>query len=156
MANNTTEINFKNNKLHPLSINILKRQRYDFSKFNNDEILFFEYLILYSSFVEFKEFYRCDKKILEDTNLKRTVLNKAKEKFVAMGFLKIEIKGLPVVTHYNINYNILLNKLNEIYKTEFIEDIKGNFIDFQKKKNPKPIIKNSNAEVIPIYRRKIS
>lgn len=145
MTNNILDNDFKNKDLHPLSINISKLQKYDFTKFSIDEILLFEYLILYSSFCGFKEFYRSNSNILRDINLKRSRLEKAKKKFIKLGFLKIEIKGLPAVTYYFIDYNILITKLDSIYKPEYIKEIISNLKEFYKNKKTKKVNENTNT-----------
>ncbi len=122
-----------NEDRNPYCTNLRKRQRFNCKKMNNDDIIFFEYILLMSSQFGLKEFYRSDAVVLRDTFIKRTRLRNSKDKFIALGFLSIEIKGNPSIQFYTIHYDLLLKNLGSIYQPEFIDDMKKYLIEDMRK-----------------------
>lgn len=122
-----------NSDLHPLCTNILKLKRFNFDKIDSQEILFFEWLIINYVNFGFKEFYRSDTNLFYDIGLKRTKLKNTRKKFLELEFLNIEVKslpGYPVVHFYTIDFDILLCKLDLIYKKEYLDEMIFNYKDF--------------------------
>lgn len=119
--------------IHPLSLNFKKFQRYNFEVLSIEDVIFFEYILICFVSFGYKEFYKSDIQILKDTNIKRTRLRGAKQKFESMGILSItvkKIKGNPPIQYYIFNPKILLIKLENIYLKEYCESMMIYFFSF--------------------------
>lgn len=150
MDSKTNSKKYKSKDLHPLSLNIIKRKRFNYFNVDYSEILFFEWLIVYSSRYGFKEFYRSNANIYKDIGLKRAKIERARNKFKKLGFLKTEVKGVPAVQHYLIEFDILLNCLDNIYKNEFIDEMRECFVDFYNIKKTNGEKQNLKKETVPL------
>lgn len=130
------KVNNNENK-HPFSVNILNLQRFDFKKFKFDEVLLFEYLIITGKHFDFKEFYKSNKVISEETSLKPSRINSIKKRLIDQGFIQTRLQGTPCTTYYTLDLEKIINSLDQIYKPEFVSEIKDNFQKWKSERNIK-------------------
>ena len=60
---------------HPLAINIRKLQRYNYSYFGCEEVVFFEYMVVKGNAFKHKPFYHSSETIFNETSIKKQSLN---------------------------------------------------------------------------------
>jgi hypothetical protein len=136
---------------HPLAINILKIQEYDFSKTKLDEVVFFEWLVIKRISFGTDTFYYQQRRITEEIGIKRTRLETIRTTFLGYGLV--------------IEHSIIYNTVNYTVSLEFIKK----FIDagvkkeFQKPKflnlgklhfnTEKPISKNERKKIDDLISR---
>ena len=101
---------------NPMSINILKLQRYNFNFFKLDEVVFFEYIVVKAQAFGFGQFYHSTATIEKETGLKRHKLDSIIAKFKKLGILNIELKGFPTVKHFTVNFTIIKSLLPQIFQ----------------------------------------
>lgn len=101
---------------NPMSINILKLQRYNFKYFSLEEVVFYEYLVIKAQSFGFKQFYHSTATIENETGLKRHKLDSIIAKFKKNGILDVEIKGFPLVKHFTVNFIKIQSLLTQIYQ----------------------------------------
>lgn len=109
-------VKIKKIDLNPLSINILKLQRYNFNYFTLEEVVFFEYLVVKGKSFKFKPFYHSTATIAQETGIKRTRLTTIIRKFEEAGFIRVEVKGMPKVKHFTVDYEKISSSLDLIYR----------------------------------------
>lgn len=104
----------------PLSVIILSFEKYNFDFFTNDEVLFFEWLVVKSKSFGLKEFYHSAKQIHDQIGIKRDRLIVIQGKFVHLKIIDLIAKppngGFGNVTHYYVNHAKIVELLPEIYK----------------------------------------
>lgn len=102
---------------NPMAINIRKLQRYNFSFFTLEEVVFFEYLVVKAPLFKFKEFYHSTSTIAKEIGIKRSKLESIITKFGRMGLLSVEVKGFPKVKHFTVNFEKIRFFLPKIYQS---------------------------------------
>ena len=145
---------------HPLAVNCLKFQYYNFDFFSCQEIVLFETLIVLGgiSFKKKEEFFHSTKTLTDKTGIKKHTVSKSIERFEALGILDVEVKGMPRVKFYKMNWDKIIELLPEIYqfddfRKQFNESIEPLYDFFhlcagndQEKNNNKNINKYSKKE----------
>lgn len=96
-------LKIKNDK-HPLALNIMKFQRYNFNHFNCEEVILFEYLVVKGNAFKQNPFYHSSETIFKETGIKKHSLNSIIKRFTALKYISIEVKGMPKVKHFTIHY----------------------------------------------------
>lgn len=146
---------FKKEDKHPLAINALKLQRYNFNYFNCEEVVLFEYLVVKGmSFKTRDEFFHSTTTITNETGIKKHSLNTIIEKFKKLGIIEVVVKGMPRVKYFKVIYPKIIELLPNIYQsaengklsadfrkilTDFFQPLAENYL----KKN---IIQNNKKE----------
>lgn len=103
---------------HPLAINVMKLQRYNFNFFSTEEVVFFEYLMVKgSSFKAGKQFYHSTETIFRETGIKKNSLNSIIKRFTELGIIKIEVKGFPKVKHFLVVFPRVMELFSQIYQS---------------------------------------
>jgi len=112
---------------HPLAVNCLKFQYYNFNFFSCQEIVLFETLIVLGgiSFKKKDEFFHSTKTLTDKTGIKKHTVDKSIERFETLGIIDVEVKGMPRVKFYKMNWDNIIELLPEIYQ----------FDDFRKQFN---------------------
>lgn len=147
----------KNKDVHPLAINILKLQRYNYDYFNCEEVVFFEYIVVKGmAFKKKKEFFHSSETIRKETGIKKSSLKTIIKKFIDLGILSTEVKGMPRVTYFKVHFPKIIELFHKIYQlnengtlpadfskqlSEFFNPLVDNY---QEKNN----IKNNNEDII--------
>lgn len=143
---------------NPMSLNILKLQRYNFSFFKLEEVIFFEYLVVKAQAFGFGQFYHSTATIEKETGIKRSKLESIIDKFINIGIIDVEIKGFPKVKHFTINFQKIQFYLPQIYQTaeksklsaemtKLLGDFYNPFVEkYQKKNNKKETLKETLKE----------
>lgn len=103
---------------HPLAINIKKLQRYNYSYFGCEEVVFFEYMVVKGNAFKHKPFYHSSETIFNETGIKKHSLNSIIKRFEALGYISIEVKGMPKVKHFTVHYPKIEEDLPKIYVLE--------------------------------------
>ena len=103
---------------HPLAVNCLKFQYYNFDFFSCQEIVLFETLVVLGgiSFKKKEEFFHSTKTFTNKTGIKKHTVDKSIERFEALGILDVEVKGMPRVKFYKMNWNNIIELLPDIYQ----------------------------------------
>ena len=112
---------------HPLAVNCLKFQYYNFNFFSCQEVVLFETLIVLGgiSFKKKDEFFHSTKTLTDKTGVKKHTVKKSIERFETLGIIDVEVKGMPRVKFYKMNWDNIIELLPEIYQ----------FDDFRKQFN---------------------
>lgn len=112
---------------HPLAVNCLKFQYYNFNFFSCQEVVLFETLIVLGgiSFKKKDEFFHSTKTLTDKTGVKKHTVDKSIERFETLGIIDVEVKGMPRVKFYKMNWDNIIELLPEIYQ----------FNDFRKQFN---------------------
>ena len=100
-----------------MAVNIRKLQRYNFSFFTLEEVVFFEYLVVKAPLFKFREFYHSTATIAKEIGIKRSKLESIITKFGKMGLLQVEVKGFPKVKHFSVNFEKISFFLPKIYQS---------------------------------------
>lgn len=107
---------YKKEDKHPLAINALKLQRYNFNYFNCEEVVLFEYLVVKGmSFKTRDEFFHSTSTITNETGIKKHSLNTIIEKFKKLGIIEVVVKGMPRVKYFKVIYPKIIELLPNIY-----------------------------------------
>lgn len=107
----------KKKDTHPLAINVLKFQRYNFDFFNCEEVVFFEYIVVKGmAFKKKKEFFHSSETIRFETGIKKHSLNTIIKRFQNLGIISIEVKGMPKVKHFTVHFPKIVELLPQIYQ----------------------------------------
>lgn len=142
--------NIKKDK-NPTAINILKLQRYNFSFFKLEEVIFFEYLIVKGQAFGFKQFYHSTETIGKETGIKRSKLKAIITKFTELGIIDVEVLGFPKVKHFTVNYLKIYDYLPKIYKSaengKLSADMNKLLTDFYQPLVHKYLQKNINKNI---------
>lgn len=147
---------------NPMAVNIRKLQRYNFSFFTLEEVVFFEYLVVKAPLFKFREFYHSTATVAKEIGIKRSKLASIINKFGKMGMLKVEIKGFPKVKHFTVNFEKIRFFLPQIYQSaengklsadmsKLLVDFYNSLVENYKKKNInketiKETLKNENKD----------
>jgi hypothetical protein len=146
---------FKKEDTHPLAINVLKLNRYNYDFFNCEEVVFFEYMVVKGMAFKNKEFFHSSETIRNETGIKKHSLKSIISKFESLGIISIDIKGMPRIKYFTVHYPIIVNLIPEIYQlskngklsSDFSKHLSDFFIplvdDYLKKNN----IKNNKEEL---------
>lgn len=152
---------------HPLSINILKLQRYNFNFLKCEEVVFFEFLVVKGASFKYKPFYQSSETIFRETGIRKHSLQTIISRFESLGYISIEIKGMPKVKHFSVHYPIIHNDLERIYLltengkplydfrkllADFYQPLTENYL----KKNNKSILKENKKEKIDIISEEVT
>ena len=145
----------KNDK-HPLAVNIIKYQRYNFAFLNCQEIVLFETLLVLGG-ISFKnkEFFHSTQTLSDKTGIKKHSINKILSRFKGLGFIEYQIKGMPKVKHITVLWENIFEQLPDFYQPnendKQYDDIIKLFIEYfqpltdtNKEKN---INKNTNENI---------
>lgn len=106
----------KNDK-HPLAVNIIKYQRYNFAFLNCQEIVLFETLLVLGG-ISFKnkEFFHSTQTLSDKTGIKKHSINKILSRFKGLGFIEYQIKGMPKVKHITVLWENIFEQLPDFYQ----------------------------------------
>ena len=145
----------KNDK-HPLAVNIIKYQRYNFAFLNCQEIVLFETLLVLGG-ISFKnkEFFHSTQTLSDKTGIKKHSINKILSRFKGLGFIEYQIKGMPKVKYITVLWENIFEQLPDFYQPnendKQYDDIIKLFIEYfqpltdtNKEKN---INKNTNENI---------
>lgn len=103
---------------HPLAINILKLQRYNFTFLSCEEVVLYEYLIVKAIAFKQKPFYHSSETIFNETGVKKHSLHSILKRFQELGYVSIEVKGMPRVKHFTIHFPKIVADFPFIYQLE--------------------------------------
>jgi hypothetical protein len=147
---------------HPLAINILKMQEYDFSKTKLEEIVFFEWLVIKRISFGTDTFFYQQRRVTEEIGIKRTRLETLRKVFEKLG-LVVDHSNVFNTTTYHVSLIFVNNFIKYGVKKEF-QKPKSLNIDKLHFNTKKPIsvgdrkkIKSLLADLNEVYnkRRKI-
>lgn len=150
-------MNFRKKKdKHPLAINILKYQTYNFEFFNCQEIVLYETLIVLGgiTFGSKDEFFHSTHTLAGKTGIKRHSIEKFLKKLKDLVLIDYQIKGMPQVKYFNIFWDNILEMLPEIYQFDKVKEYFGGstqpLIDFYQElaENDKKVAENNKEENI--------
>ena len=112
--------------VHPLSINILKYQYYNFDFFNCQEVVLFETIVVLGgvSFRNKEEFFHSTQTLSDKTGIKRHSVDKILKRFQGLGIIDYENKGMPKVKHFKMNWSVIFDLLPQIYQ---FDELKKHF-----------------------------
>ena len=153
---------------HPLAVNVLKFQYYNFDFFSCQEIVLFETLVVVGgiSFKKKDEFFHSTQTLSDKTGIKKHSINKIIKRFDELNIINIKVKGMPRVKFFILNWDQIIELLPQIYQFDEVEEYFGGstqpFIDYYKQlaennekipenNEEKNIIKNNTEE----YEKKI-
>lgn len=91
---------------HPFAVNIKNLQKYDFSKTNVDEVVFFEWLVIKRISFGTKPFYYQQRRVIEEIGVKRTRLETIKNKFKEYGLL-VDNDSIFNTTNYTVTLDFI-------------------------------------------------
>ncbi|WP_271406466.1 hypothetical protein [Tenacibaculum soleae] len=141
---------------HPLAINILKLNRYNYDFFNCEEVVFFEYIVVKGmAFKKQKEFYHSSETIRQETGIKKHSLNSIIRRFTDLGIISTEIKGMPRVKFFTVHYPKIVDLIPKIYQlsnngqlsSDFSKHLSDFFIPLVDNYLQKNNIKNNKEEI---------
>lgn len=89
---------------------------YNFEKHNLEEVVFFEYLVIKGQAFKFKPFFYSNRRITEETGIRKAALATIIKKFQGYGIIDVEVKGFPLVQYFTVNYREILKKLPDFYQ----------------------------------------
>jgi len=142
---------------HPLAINMLKFQRYNFDFLNCEEVVFFEYIVIKGlAFKKKKEFYHSSETIRLETGIKKHSLSTIIKRFQKLGIISIEVKGMPKVKYFTVHFPKIVELSHQIYQlskngqlqanlSKHLSDFYSPLVENYLQKNN---IKNNNKENI--------
>lgn len=102
----------------PLAINILKIQRYNYNHFGCEEVVLFEYLLVKAVSFKFKPFFHSSETIFNETGIKKHSLATILKRFELLGYISIEVKGMPRVKHFIVHFPKVYEDIALIYKLD--------------------------------------
>lgn len=150
---------FKSEDTHPLAINILKLQRYNFEFLNCEEAVFFEYIVIKGmAFKKKTEFFHSSETIRKETGIKKHSLNTIVKRFIDLNIISIAVKGMPKVKYFTVHFPKIIELLPKIYQLsengqlspDFSKHLADFFIplvdNYQEKNNIKNINKENKEE----------
>ena len=141
---------------HPLAINILKLNRYNYDFFNCEEVVFFEYMVVKGmAFKKQKEFYHSSETIRQETGIKKHSLKSIIRRFTDLGIISTEIKGMPRVKFFTVHYPKIVDLIPKIYQlsnngqlsSDFSKHLSDFFIPLVDNYLQKNNIKNNKEEI---------
>lgn len=103
---------------HPLAVNCRKFQYYNFDFFSCQEIVLFETLVVLGgiSFKKKEEFFHSTQTLTDKTGIKNHTIKKSIERFENLGIIDVEVKGMPRVKFFKMNWDNIIKLLPEIYQ----------------------------------------
>ena len=123
---------------HPLAINVLKFQFYNFDFFSCQEIVLFETLVVVGgiSFKKKDEFFHSTQTLSDKTGIKKHSIDKIIKRFDELNIINIKVKGMPRVKFFILNWDQIIELLPQIYQFDKFEEYFGEstqpLIDFYK------------------------
>jgi hypothetical protein len=102
----------------PFALNVLKFQRYNFSYFSCEEVVFFEYIIVKSKAFKQNSFFHSSETIFQETGIKKHSLSSIIKRFKQLGYLTVEVKGMPRVKYFIVNFVRIYEDVGLIYQLE--------------------------------------
>lgn len=124
---------------HPLAINLLKLQEYDFNKITIEEVIFFEWLVIKRISFGSDTFYYSQKNIICEIGIKRTKLETTKRKLLALGLEEFHSEIYNTL-NYIVSLQFIKNFIDKAVKDDFKKDRWYNITKLQWTKN-KPVKK---------------
>lgn len=106
----------KDKGFNPFCLNFRKLQQYRLQDISIEEVIMFEYFMMLAQSFGYKEFYHTQKKIIEETGLKRAKIESVIDKFVKAGILSVETKGFPLKQHFHVKIPVIMTILPNIYQ----------------------------------------
>lgn len=104
---------------HPLAINVLKLQRYNFEFLSTAEVVFFEYIVVKGmAFKSRSDFFHSSETIRKETGIKKCALRTIINRFVKLEIIEVEVRGFPSVKHFKVNYPKIFGLRDKIYQLE--------------------------------------
>ncbi len=146
---------FKSEDTHPLAINILKLQRYNFEFLNCEEAVFFEYIVIKGmAFKKKTEFFHSSETIRKETGIKKHSLNTIVKRFIELNIISTEVKGMPKVKYFTVHFPKIIELLPKIYQLsengqlspDFSKHLADFFIPLVDNYQEKNNIKNNKEE----------
>lgn len=113
----------------PFALNVLKFQRYNFNYFSCEEVVFFEYILVKSIAFKQNSFFHSSETIFQETGIKKHSLNSIIKRFEQLGYLTVEVKGMPRVKYFIVNFVKIYEDVGVIYQ---LEDNGKPLYDFRK------------------------
>ena len=103
---------------HPLAVNVLKFQYYNFDFFSCQEIILFETLVVVGgiSFKKKDEFFHSTQTLTDKTGIKRHSIDKIIKRFDELNIINIKVKGMPRVKFFILNWDQIIELLPQIYQ----------------------------------------
>ena len=147
----------KNDK-HPLAVNIIKYQRYNFAFLNCQEIVLFETLLVLGG-ISFKnkEFFHSTQTLSDKTGIKKHSINKILSRFKGLGFIEYQIKGMPKVKHITVLWENIFEQLPDFYQPnendKQYDDIIKLFIEYFQPLTDTNKEKNINKNIKEEYKK---
>ncbi|MFY7742322.1 MAG: hypothetical protein ACOVQR_06730 [Flavobacterium sp.] len=137
----------------PLALNVLKLQRYNFNYFSCEEVVFFEYILVKSIAFKQKSFYHSSETIFKETGIKKHALSSIIKRFVELGYLTVEVKGMPKVKHFLANHVRIYEDVALIY---LLEENGKPLYDFRKLLSDyfQPLVKTYQEKYINKHNKK--
>ncbi|WP_248723092.1 hypothetical protein [Seonamhaeicola sp. ML3] len=141
---------------HPLAINILKLNRYNYDFLNCEEVVFFEYIVVKGmAFKKKKEFFHSSETIRQETGIKKHSLKSIISRFESLGIISTEIKGMPRVKFFTVHYPKIVELIPKIYQlskngqlpSDFSKHLSDFFIPLVDNYLQKNNIKNNKEEL---------
>ena len=123
---------------HPLAVNVLKFQYYNFDFFSCQEIVLFETLVVVGgiSFKKKDEFFHSTQTLSDKTGIKKHSINKIIKRFDELNIINIKVKGMPRVKFFILNWDQIIELLPQIYQFDEVAKLfKGSskpLLDFYK------------------------
>ena len=117
----------QNQDKHPLAVNIIKFQYYNFEFFNCQEMILYETIVVLGgiSFASKEEFFHSTETLAGKTGVKRHSVDRILRRFKDLRFIDYQIKGMPQVKHIKILWDNILEMLPEIYQFDKVEEYFG-------------------------------
>ena len=87
------------------------------------EIILFETLVVLGGITYKKkiEFFHSTQKLIEETGIRRHTVDKILQRFIDLGIIELEVKGIPQVKHIKIIWEKILELLPKIYRFDKVE-----------------------------------
>jgi hypothetical protein len=103
---------------HPLAINILKLQEYNFSETKLDEVVFFEWLVIKRISFGTDTFFYQQRRITEELGIKRTRLETLRKLFINIG-LVVEYGNVFNTATYTVSLQFIETFIKYAVKKEY-------------------------------------
>lgn len=119
-------------------LRLLTFQKYDSTKINCDERVFFETLIIKFRRFGYKKFFYSFSELQQELGISKDRAKSIIKKFNSMGFLETEIitssikTGPSQVTFYKMKAKKIVEVIPEIFKTEFVSDMTEKISEYLK------------------------
>ena len=130
---------------HPLAINILKLQEYNFNKTKLDEVVFFEWLVIKRISFGTDTFFYQQRRITEELGIKRTRLETLRKLFINIG-LVVEYGNVFNTATYTVSLQFVETFIKYSVKEEYQKNKILN-IDKLHFNTKKPIIEKDRKKI---------